>query len=418
MSFGAMTFQASASLGAIIAGLAIDDAVAVLHGGAGCDIKLHVLLHEHAPGGAVHRRLICTKIHEDELVFDPGETLAQAIKDMSGRLDAQMAVVSTATFIEISGLDRDHVMDQLAALVDIPAVYVYAPDVDGDMFLGYERALTSIVKYFVGRVEPRPEDVRAKRVNLIGYFLDRQGAEHRANIKAAAAMLEALGLALNVTLLDGSPAARLYDLGDAELNVAFPLGVKAAKVLARKLDQRTLELAPPIGTANTATFIRALAAEFGAVDAGEAYIAREERRVGQRVREACAPLVGLRVAAFADGERLAGLLGICRDLRMVPVIAGCLDGRPEHIDTELWPDVDVLAEPSLNETARRLRRAVDEADVDLVIGSQHEVDMGAQVGLKGVEFGFPCKRYQALVEMPYWGYDGVLTLAQRTLEQL
>lgn len=418
MSFGAMTFQASASLGAIIAGLAIDDAVAVLHGGAGCDIKLHTFLHEHDPGGAVHRRLICTKIHEDQLVFDPGETLAQAIKDMSGRLDAGMAVVSTATFIEISGLDREHVMDQLAELVDIPAVYVYAPDVDGDMFLGYERALTSIAKYFVDRVKPRHE--RARRVNLLGYFLDRQGAEHRANIAAAAAMLRALGLELNVTLLAGSPAARLYDLGDAELNVAFPLGVKAAKVLERKLDQRTLELAPPIGTANTATFIRALAAEFGEVDAGEAYIAREEQRIGQLVRQACAPLVGLRVAAFADGERLAGLLGILRDLRMVPVIAGCLDGRPEHIDRSLWSDVEVLPEPTLNETARRLRRAGPDGDgdVDLVIGSQHEVDMGGQVGLKGLEFGFPCKRYQGLVEMPYWGYDGVLTLAQRTLEQL
>ncbi|TNF27770.1 MAG: hypothetical protein EP329_19040 [Deltaproteobacteria bacterium] len=416
MSFGAMTFQASASLGAIMAGLAIDDAVAVLHGGAGCDIKLHTLLHEHDPGGAVHRRLICTKIHEDELVFDPGEKLAQAIKDMSGRLDAGMALVSTATFIEISGLDRDHVMEQLAELVDIPAVYVYAPDVDGDMFLGYERALTSIAKAFVDRVKPRRE--RARRVNLVGYFLDREGAEHKANVATVASILRELGGELNVTLLDGSPAASLYGLADAELNVALPLGVKAAKVLKRKLDQRMIALAPPIGSANTAAFVRALAKELDAVDAGEAYIAREEQRVGQLVRQACAPLVGRRVAAFADGERLAGLLGVLRDLRMVPVIAGCLDGRPEHIDTDLWPDVEVMPEPTLNETARRLRRAAEEQDVDLVIGSQHEVDMAGQVGLTGVEFGFPCKRYQALVPMPYWGYDGVLTLAQRILEQL
>ena len=416
MSFGAMTFQASASLGAIMAGLAVGDAVAVLHGGAGCDIKLHTLLHEHDPGGAVHRRLICTKIHEDQLVIDPGEMLAQAIKDMSGRLDAGMALVSTATFIEISGLDRQHVMEQLAELVAIPAVYVYAPDVDGDMFLGYQRALVAIAKCFIERVKPRHP--RARRVNLIGYFLDRAGAEHRANVAAAGAMLSALGVTLNVTMLDGSPAARLTDLADAELNIALPHGQAAAKVLERKLDQRTLALSPPIGTAFTATFVRALAAEFAEVEAGEAYIAREELRVGQLVRQACAPLVGRRVAAFADGVRLAGLLGICRDLRMVPVIAGALDGRPEHIDRELWPDVEVLPEPSLNETARRLRRAVQDGDVDLVIGSQHEVEMGAQLGLKGVEFGFPCKRYQGLVPMPYWGYDGVLTLAQRTLEAI
>jgi|GEM_PF-3388199 len=417
MSFGAMTFQASASLGAIMAGLAVDDCVAVLHGGAGCDIKLHTLLHEHDPGGAVHRRLICTKIHEDELVFDPGEKLAQAIKDMSGRLDAKMALVSTATFIEISGLDRDHVMEQLAELVDIPAVYVYAPDVDGDMFLGYERALKAIAQAFVDRVKPRHE--RARRVNLIGYFLDRAGAEHQANIQAAATMLQTLGAELNVVLLDGSPAEKLFDLADAELNVAFPLGVKAARIMKRKLDQRMIELPAPIGTVNTAAFLRGLARELDASEAAEAYIAREEQRVGQLVRQACAPLVGRRVAAFADGERLAGLLGILRDLRMVPVIAGCLDGRHEFIDTdELWPDVEVMEEPTLNETARRLRQAADEQDVDLVIGSEHEVDMAGQVDLTGVEFGFPCKRYQALVPMPYWGYDGVLTLAQRILEQL
>jgi len=408
------TYQATATVGACMAGLAVSDAVAVLHGGAGCEVKLHTLLHRHDPSGAVHRRFVCTKIDEAGLVLDPGETLVAAVRDAVERTNAGLAVVTAASFVEAAGIDHEHVQAELRRAVAVPAVYVVAPDFAGDLFDGYGRALAAIARRFADRVEPGPD--RAGRVNLLGYLLDRPFGEHEGNVAELERLLRAIGLDLNVVLLNGSPASRLRALGDAEVNIVLPGGGAAAGELAAALDQRRVDTELPMGLEGTAAWLTAVARATGRDNRAAPVIERESARVRAALRQAAEPLVGRRVALFSDGAKVHGLLHLCRDLRLVPKLAGVLDARVSLVGHADWSGLELLEDPSLQVAHERLAAAAKHREIDLVIGTAHQAAMAWRLGIPALEFGFPCHGYRALVRSPYVGFDGVLLMAMRVLE--
>jgi nitrogenase molybdenum-iron protein alpha/beta subunit len=410
------TYQATASVGACMAGLAVSDGVAVLHGGAGCEVKLHTLLHRGDPSGAVHGRFVCTKIDEARLVLDPGETIVAAVRDAVARTGAGLAVVTAASFVEAAGIDHEHVRAELGRLVAAPAIYVVAPDYAGDLFEGYGRALAAIARRFAGGVGATAG--RGGRVNLLGYLFDRPLGEHEGNGAELERLLAGVGLALNVVLLDGARASRLRALGDAELNVVLPGGEAAAEVLGAALGQPRVDAELPMGLGGTASWLAAVARATGRESRATVLIERESARVRALLRQAAEPLVGSRVALFADGAKLRGLLGLCRDLRLVPKLASALDGRTSRCADAAGPDVEWLEDLSLRAAHERLEAAAKRAELDLVVGTAHQAAIARRLGLPALEFGFPCHGYRPLVRSPYLGYEGVLLMATRILEAI
>lgn len=416
MTFEPKTYQATASIGACIAGLAIPDAVVILHGGAGCDIKLHSLMRFHNRSGEVHRRVVCTKITEADLVLDPGQVLARLAQDIVRRVKARMLVVTSASFVEIAGIDRDRLGQDLEKLLGIPSVYVYAPDFSGDLFEGYGRALAALAERFALPGTPAIAGMD-KRVNLVGYLFDRPFYEHVANIDLLTSYMAELGLVLNTALLGGGISGRLADLPRAGAAVTLPGGEAASDVLVRRLGHVRIDVPWPIGIAATREFLVRLGDAFGCMDGAVGLADREEARVRSVLRQAAEPLVGRPVAVFSDGPRLGGLLGLCRDLRMVPVLAGALDGRTAAVGAAA-EGVEVLDAPGLNAVESRLRQAVSDRAIDLVIGTTNEVQCARRCGVTGVEFGMPCRGWQPLSPSPFIGFEGVLATATRILEAM
>ncbi len=414
MSFEPRTLQAPASVGACLAALAIEDAVGILHGGAGCDMKLHTLIHPHDPSGQVHTRVQCTKLRDADLVVDPAARLASMVRAMAERLGSRLAIVTSAGFVEASGLDHGRLEAELNQRTGIECVYVYAPDTGGDLFDGYSHALAALAARFGGG--GRTGVPTGGRVNLLGYLPDRPLPEHRANLAELGALLGGLGLTVNATLLDGSPAERLRGVADADLSVALPWGVEVARGLRDAHGIPWVDAGLPIGLDATRSFL-ARVGEAAGVEAKAAALADEgERRVLGAVRSAAEPLQGRRVALFADGPRLKGLLGLCRDLRMVPVAAGVLDGRVAALDGHGFERLEILDDPGQPTEAAWLERAAAERAVDLVVGPWPEVSMARRAGLAGLEFGFPCRDWRPLWAVPTVGYAGALATASRMVE--
>ncbi|MBM4394181.1 MAG: nitrogenase component 1 [Deltaproteobacteria bacterium] len=412
------TYQAPASIGACVAGIAVSDAVTVLHGGAGCDIKLHTLLRHHNPTGAVHHRVVCTKIAEADLVLDPGVVVGRAAGDIARRTSARLVLVTAASFVEIAGIDRERVVAEVEARVGLPAVYVYAPDFAGDLFDGYGKAAAAVAERMLRDAPDRSASDRAARVNIAGYVHDRPMGDHRGNLAELASLAAAVGLEVNAVLLGGSPVAALADLRNAGFAVALPGGGPAADVLARDAGQPRVDAPLPIGLEATAAFLRAVGGATGRSDRAEARIDEHEARVRALVRQAAEPLTGRRVALFADGHKVAGLLGICRDLRMVPVLAGVLDGRADALPSPLPDGLAVLVDPGQPTCLARIADLAKAGAVDAVVGPAWEVQAARRAGVAGIEFGFPCKAYQPLHPVPYLGYEGVLATASRILEAI
>ena len=408
------TLQAPASIGACMAGLAIEDAVTVLHGGAGCDIKLHTLLRHHNPTGAVHHRVVCTKIAESDLVLNPGQVLSRAALDIARRNRARMVLVTAASFIEVAGIDRERVVEEIEEVLGLPCVYAYAPDFKGDLFDGYARATTEIVRRLLRESPERAE--RADRVNIVGYVHDRPLGDHSGNMAELRSLLRAIGLAVNAVVLDGSPVSALTDLRAADYVLAFPLGRDAAKLLATEAGQKRIDCPLPIGMQATAAFLSVVGQATGRDVKG--VMADLEGRTRRMLRMVIEPLVGKRVALFSDGQKVAGLAGLCRDLSMRPVLLGILDNRAGLVPEDILDGVEVLKDPGQPTCLARISELARKREVDLVIGPAWEVATAHRAGLAAVEFGFPCKVWQPLHHCPYMGYEGVLAMASRVLEAL
>ena len=416
MNFEPQTYQASATVGVCMAGLAVGNAVTILHGGAGCDIKLHTLLNQHNLTGDVHRRVVCTKISEHDLVLDPGEVLLDSVQDIVERNKAHLAVITAASFVEVAGIDWDHILTHLRKKIRIPLVYVQAPDFSGDLFRGYAAAVDALAGYFTG--EARQKNPPAGRVNILGYVLDRPGYEHVGNLHEMWRCLAALSLHPNLALLDGGPARRLFTINDAELNIALPGGVKAAETLKDASGTAYLPTGLPMGIEGTKAWIRQIADHTSQGPRGEELIAREEGKVRMMIRQAGEPLVGRRVALFADRAKLEGLLNLCADLKLAPVLAGVLDGtESDDLDTRDW-DIEIMPRPGRKTVRNWLKHAAAGREIDLVIGTAAEVNAARQYSLPALEFGFPCIGFQALYPTPYMGFGGTAVMTSRIREAI
>lgn len=407
------TYQDAATVGACMAALAISDAVAIIHGGPGCPTKSVQLLEHHGPMGA-NQRVVCTRVSEADLVLDPAAPVLQMMHFVARQGPPGLALVTSAAFVEAAGLDHERISPDVQAQFGIPCVYVQAPDTAGDIFDGYDMALASLVARFSG--PQASEGQGGGRVNLAGYLFDRPLAEHTGNLDELRRTLAALGLSLNVTLLDGSPVSALGGLARAEACLTLPYGRRAGGALAARTGQTRLDLALPMGLGGTRKWVEAVAEAFGVQPRAQAFMAAEEARARSLLREAAPLLSGRRVALFADGAKLDGLLHLCRDLRLRPVLVGVLDGRRGALAGHDLTDVEVLDRPGHYSTADRLQQAAEDRELELVVGTTAEVRQALRFGLTGLEFGFPCEAYRPLFAAPYLGYAGVAAMGTRLVE--
>ncbi|PKN56935.1 MAG: hypothetical protein CVU56_13595 [Deltaproteobacteria bacterium HGW-Deltaproteobacteria-14] len=285
-----------------------------------------------------------------------------------------------------------------------------AMDWDG----GYMDALKCIARR-IDLPDVMPDD---NKVAVIGYFMDRNEEDHRANLAELERLIEdGLGLELAVTWLSGVGFDELKRVAECRTIISLPGSRAASRRLMRRVSADLVEVELPLGFEATNRFLRKIAAATGREERAERFIADSARELLPKIKWlALKRFLGSRWTYAGHPQYIPGLAELAElvGAHLVSAIAW----------TSCEPDV------TLPETLRRPVRV--SFDVDSITYSEHLVAARRDLDLiiapaehapaprwsKFLEFGFPSWGHHALFAEPFLGYRGAACLLGRIADRL
>jgi hypothetical protein len=190
-----------------------------------------------------------------------GAVEAELERALSSRRSS-VVLLSDVPFCTTTGTDYDRLARLKAKGSAKPVLHLSAPSLASDWLEGYEAALAALARS-VDLSGARPA---ANGVAIVGYLLDRNERDHAANLAELRRLLGVVGLDVVSIWLDGSSYADLSRIKNARTILSLPYGREAARILARRLRAKLVELDLPFGAGATEEWLRAAAA-FRGLDA-------------------------------------------------------------------------------------------------------------------------------------------------------
>jgi nitrogenase molybdenum-iron protein alpha/beta subunit len=397
---------------------AIPDAYALVDGPDCTLYKAHYIHGRHDWNSTLldvsgQHRIAFTNVCARGVVKDHDEIVARHLRILDALPRSGLLFATALPMCSITGTDYGRIIRNNRALLHKTAIDVLPASLLGDWLDGYEAVLVSLARGL-------GLDRRRKRrgtAAVVGYLMDRNEADHRANLSEIRRMLAASGLELISVWLGGEPAGSLRRASEAEFVISLPYGRRAARAVARTTGARLIEAELPFGLPKTQAFVRRIAEATGRRREAEAFLAAELERVIPRLQWIVPHLFLHRRAAFiGDPHLLDGFCDIADDCGMT-LTGAVVTGRAAHGGGR--NGLAVLHEPA--EASAEVLRMLDPAE--LVVGSRAWRLMIAQAGPHWrypslVELGFPSYEHHALLERPFLGADGVLGLVERMADCL
>ncbi len=399
-------------LGVYLAANAVPDSFLLVDGPDCALYKAHFIHGRHDWGSTLLRisgrhRVAFTNVCARGVVREHDQLLAGRILALEALEEAGAVLVTALPMCSITGVDYGRVIRGLGPRRK-PVLEIPPGSLTGDWLDGYAQALEALAQGL-----DLEEGRKAGTVALVGYLMDRNEADHLANLAELRRLLRGLSLELSSVWLGGEPIGSLRRAGRAERIVSLPYGRKAARRLSERTGAGLIEAELPFGLPKTAAFLRAVGQGTGRGDLAEALIASELSRVVPRLEWVLPHLfLNRRVAFVGDPHLLGGFLDIAEETGM-SVAVGVVTGRPSHGGRR--EGLPVFHEPC--------GRAEDEArglmeGLDLVVSSGVSEGRAPGEGGRVLEFGFPSYSSHALFERPFLGTNGFLAFVERMAERL
>jgi nitrogenase molybdenum-iron protein alpha/beta subunit len=360
----------------------------------------HDLCSTLLDAGGRHR-IVPTFLHSAEVIKTKGEEVVKRLRRVGQFADADLVLINTMPHVQIIGTQYDKLIAEVEDELRQPIYEVPSRALDGDWLDGYAEVLTTLARRI-----PLRERLRPGTVAILGLLMDRNEGDGRANVSELERLVEGLGLAPISTWLSGRRFAHLCDAAEAELIVALPHGVDAARMLARRTGARVIEVGQPFGLPATLAMLRAIAKASGREREAERLIQAELSHV-LPVFEWLIPtqLLGRKLAFSGDPTLFDGLLLGARELGMDVLHLSAPARRPRHgvgldlVEHGTLPPVHFAPpRPTLDRSLNLVLR-----DVDVMIANS-ELSVAGPAGR--FEFGFPNFHRHALYESPYLGVRG------------
>jgi light-independent protochlorophyllide reductase subunit B len=379
---------------------------------------VHYVLH--APQGDTYADLLFTMIERRDrrppvtyttfqardLGGDTAELFKSAARDAYERFRPDAMLVGASCTAELiqddpGGLAR-------ALNLPVPVVALELPAYQRKENWGASETFYQLVRACAGPSVPPPGMVREKNAvpscNLLGPTA--LGFRHRDDVKEVRALIERLGIAVNVVApLDATPAD-LARLGDADFNVVlYPeIAGQAASWLARSFGQKTVKTVP-IGVGATRDFIAEIAAIAG-VDPAPV-LTNEGTRLPWYSRSVDSNyLTGKRVFVFGDATHaIAAARVAATELGFTVVGLGTYSREFAREVREAAKLYDV--EPLISDDYLEVEEAVTAAQPELVLGTQMERHIAKRLSI-------PCAVISAPIHVqdfparhsPQMGFEG------------
>jgi light-independent protochlorophyllide reductase subunit B len=383
---------------------------------------VHYVLH--APQGDTYADLLFTMIERRDrrppvtyttfqardLGGDTAELFKTAARDAYERFRPDALLVGASCTAELiqddpGGLAR-------ALNLPVPVVALELPAYQRKENWGASETFYQLVRTCAGPSVPPPGTVREKNAvpscNILGPTA--LGFRHRDDVREVRALIERLGIVVNVVApLDATPAD-LARLGDADFNVViYPeIAGQAASWLTRSFGQKTVKTVP-IGVGATREFIAEVAALAGVDPA--LVLANEGTRLPWYSRSVDSNyLTGKRVFVFGDATHaIAAARVAATELGFTVVGLGTYSrefAREVREAAKLYGVEALISDDYLD-----VEEAVTAAQPELVLGTQMERHIAKRLGV-------PCAVISAPIHVqdfparhsPQMGFEGANVL--------
>ncbi|MFO0759634.1 MAG: nitrogenase component 1 [Byssovorax sp.] len=367
--------------------------------------------------GLGHHRVVNTLMNAEQVIKNKGEELAARIRKVGALPGSALVLVCSMPHVMIIGLQYDKILRRLQPEVSPQLIEVPSRSLDGDWLDGYAEALAAIAENIdVRGARPDPE-----KVAVIGHLMDRTEEDQAANVREIERMLGALGLTPSSVWLSNRPYAHLAEAKDAGTLLAFPLGRRAAELLAARTGARVLPVEVPFGLGRSGRMLRAVGRALGREAEAERFIDAELRRLTPRLEWVVGHVfVGKRVAFSLPPELFGGAAQIAAELGMEPVLFAS-SASDRTLDTDLAAELGAappaLFAPSKAVLQQALGALVEAGELDLAVGDSDFCDQVIH-RVPCVEMGFPAHFDHALFERPSLGYRGWICLVDRLAQAL
>jgi len=374
---------------------------------------LHYVLH--APQGDTYADLLFTMIERrnarppvtyttfqaSDLGKDTAELVKQSVRNAYERFKPKAMIVGSSCTAELIQDDPGGLAKTLN--LPIPIVALELPAYQKKENWGAAETLYQLVRAFCGpRRERKPGE--AARCNVLGPTA--LGFRHRDDVKEIVALIEKLGVEVNVVApLDASPLD-IQALGEADFNVVmYPELAQPAAVWLQKNRGQPFTKTVPIGFGATRDFINEVAALAG-VDAAPALDDPNARSPWWSRSVDSNYLTGKRVFIFGDATHAIAAARIASKELAFDVVGLGTYSR------EFARDIRDAAksygiEGLVSDDYLEVEAAISAAHPDLVLGTQMERHIAKRLGL-------PCAVISAPVHVqdfparhaPQMGFEG------------
>ena len=413
---------------------AITGAIPVLHSGPGCAAKLN---DNNGTSGRFSPNIFpCSSVSEKEVVFGGTGKLRSTIENALKVIDADLFVVLSGCTSEIIGDDIEEVAGNFSGEKK-PVLWAKTPGFKGNNYLGHDWILKSIFEQYLERDEvvssySNADGEVVKEKGLVNLFVSppQQDPYWLGNLREIEALLSAIGLKPNTIFGFGRGIENIKKIPQAEYTILVSpwTGLESAKYLERRFGIKLLQYPVlPIGATETSKFLRAVQEFTGAdKELTEKVIAEKEAEFYYYIERFADTLLetrilGKRFAVASDSEySIAVTKFLVNDMGLFPEKVFITDDATKSFQQKITDEVNNLnygIKTPVQFTTdghdiHEQIKAADFAGTPLIIGSNWEKKLAAELGAHFVNVSYPMLE-KLVINDHIAGYSGGLHLLEQ-----
>ncbi|WP_368490951.1 nitrogenase component 1 [Clostridium sp. BJN0013] len=398
----------------VIAG--IDDVSIVIHSPQGCAATVANAYDLHEID-FTRRKIGCTRLFETDVIMGASEKLKQLIKDADNTFNTKTMFVVGTCAADIIGEDIGGICKSMQPEVKARLIPIVAGGFRGNSYDGQDIALNAIIPLI-----KKSEKKYRNSVNIISPQANLNPTWWE-DLNWVIKTLNSLGINVQAVLPHNTSMEEIENSASASANIllSHDAGYQFAKKM-EKIHHIPLILSDiplPIGTENTARWLRAIGMYFGVEDKAEQIIKEGEEKVISLLRKRALMIIpryrNCRIAISADATIGIGLVRMLfKELEMIPEIIMIKSGREEAKKVLNWElsTLGISPKVAFSVDGYQIKKGLSDFHVDTVIGSAWEKYMAEEIGIK-VAFDVlnPTNR-DIYVDRAYFGYDGMLNILE------
>ncbi|WP_333858925.1 nitrogenase component 1 [Clostridium sp.] len=398
----------------VIAG--IDDVSIVIHSPQGCAATVANAYDLHEID-FTRRKIGCTRLFETDVIMGASEKLKQLIKDADNTFNTKTMFVVGTCAADIIGENIEGICKSMQPEIKARLIPIVAGGFRGNSYDGQDIALNAIIPLI-----KKSEKKYRNSVNIISPQANLNPTWWE-DLNWVIKTLNSLGMNVQAVLPHNTSMEEIENAASASANIL--LSHDAGYGFAKKMEKIhnipliLSDIPLPIGTENTARWLRAVGMHFGVEDKVEQIIKEGEEKVISLLRKRALMIIpryrNCRIAISADATMGIGLVRMLfKELEMIPEVIMIKSDREEAKKVLNWElsTLGISPKVAFSVDGYQIKKGLNDFCVDTVIGSAWEKYMAEEIGIK-VAFDVlnPTNR-DIYVDRAYFGYDGMLNILE------